>query len=74
MCTYSIFKSYSVRDVARNFKRGGHIFHIFQAYFFGRINLKLLEKQEKLSEGPGASPRKKFGNLHAAYNAYFSAF
>ena len=36
--------------VARNFKRGrGHNFHIFcQAYFFGRTNLKLIKKQEKL--------------------------
>ena len=35
--------------VARNFKRGRHNFHIFSSvFFFGRTNLKLIEKQEKL--------------------------
>ena len=34
--------------VARNFKREGHNFHIFSASFFGRTNLKLIKRQEKL--------------------------
>ena len=34
--------------VARNFKKGGHNFHIFfKRIFFGRTKLKLIEKQEK---------------------------
>ena len=37
----------SARGGARSFK-GEHNFHIFQAYFFGRSNLKLIEKIEKL--------------------------
>ena len=41
----------STSGVARNFHRaeGGHNFHIFfKSLFFGRTNLKLIEKQKKL--------------------------
>ena len=43
-------------DLARNFKRVGHNFHLFfkRFYFFGGTNLKLIEKQEKLLGDPGA--------------------
>ena len=35
--------------VARNFTGGGHNYHIFSSvFFFGRTNLKLIKKQEKL--------------------------
>ena len=35
--------------VARNFTGGGHNYHIFSSViFFGRTNLKLIKKQEKL--------------------------
>ena len=36
--------------VARNFEKGGggHDFHIFCRLLFGRTNLKLTKKQEKL--------------------------
>ena len=49
--------------VARNFKGGGHNHHIFlKRIFFGRTNLKLIEKQEKPQ---GMLPWKIFENLHA---------
>ena len=47
---------------ARNFKRGGSIISTsFQAFFlfFGRINLQMIEKQERLYGGSGGMvPRK----------------
>ena len=56
--------------VARNFKRGrvGIISTFFvKRIFFGRTNLKLIKKQEKLSGGSGGMlPRNIFENLHAA--------
>ena len=46
------FSSLTIRagsGVARNLKRGGDIISaFFQAYFFGRTNLKLIKKQENL--------------------------
>ena len=50
-----------ISGVARNFKRGGGgiISTFFSSVFFGRTNLKLIEKQERLLRGPGAcSPGK----------------
>ena len=42
------------------------IFHIFQAHFFDRTNLKLIVKQKKALRGSGGMlPRKNFENLHA---------
>ena len=38
---------------ARNFERREPRGHKFPAYFFGRANLKLIKKQEKLWGGPG---------------------
>ena len=57
---------------ARNFKRrGGTFFTFFQRLFFGRTNLKLIKKQEKLyKEGPGACSPGKF----TCCNGNFSAF
>ena len=50
--------------VARNFKRrggGSHNFHVFcQTYFFGRTNLKLIKKQERLRGVRGHAPPKIF--------------
>ena len=43
-------------------KREGIISTFFQAYFFGRTNLMLIEKQERSG---GMLPRKVFENLHA---------
>ena len=44
-------------------KEGGHNFHtVFKRIFFGRTNLKLIEKQERLWRGPGG---KFFENVHA---------
>ena len=37
-----------VSGVARNFKRGSIVSTFFSASFFGRTNLKLIKKQEKL--------------------------
>ena len=53
---------------ARNFKRGGIISTFFQAYFFGRTNLKLVEKQlrEAIEGSGGMLLRKNFANLLAA--------
>ena len=52
--------------VARNFKRGGgHNFHIlFNRILFGRTDSKLIEKQEKLLGGPGASFPGKFLKIY----------
>ena len=51
----------SVSSVARNFIRGGggHNFAIFfKRIFFGRTNLRLIEKQKKtLGESGGMLPR-----------------
>ena len=53
--------------VAKIFMWGwGIISTLFQTYFFGRTDLKLIKKQEKLVGGPGGMlPRKMFENLHA---------
>ena len=63
------FLNVSRSVVAKNFKRerGDIIFTFFQAHsFFGRSNLKLIEKQEKLLGGSGGMlPRNIFENLQA---------
>ena len=59
---------------ARNFKRGAIISTFFLASFFcGRKNLKLIEKQEKLWEGPETCYSGKFLKFTCC-NGYFSAF
>ena len=51
--------------VARNFKRGSHNFATFyKSIFFGKTNLKLIEKQESLKEGLGACYLGKFLKIH----------
>ena len=43
----------------------GHNFHTFcQAYFFGRTDLKLIKKQEKLLGNPGACSPGNFLKIH----------
>ena len=52
--------------VARNFKRGGIISTIFEAYFFLVEQIRSCLKNKKSSRGSrGMLPRKNFENLHA---------
>ena len=45
--------------------KGHQISTFFQAYFFfGRINLKQVEKRKKAIEGPGACSSGKFLKIH----------
>ena len=68
MYVFCCSRCYSLRHetggVARHLKREGRaiISIFFEAYLFGRSNLKLVEKQEKLSGGPGVrlAPPKQF--------------
>ena len=65
MTRFSSLTTKGGSGVARNFKREGHNFHNFcQAYFFGRTNLKLIKKQEKLQEGPGACSPGNFSKIY----------
>ena len=51
--------------VARNFKRGSHNFDTFyKSIFFGKTNLKLIEKQESIKGGPGACSLGKFLKIY----------
>ena len=47
--------------VARNFKKG---WSIISTFLFGRTNLKLIEKQEKLCGGTGACSPEKFLKIY----------
>ena len=61
-CKRTAKKSYHVRTVAQRkiLKGGGTVSSFFQAYFFGRTNLKLIEKQERLQGVRGHTPPKHF--------------
>ena len=62
MCTRTLVHT----GVARNLKRGGSIISTYfsSVFFFGGTNLNLIEKQEKLSEGPGACSPGKFLKIY----------
>ena len=56
-------------------KKGGSIISTFfvEGIFFGRTNLKLIKKQEKLWGGPGTCSPGKFSKFTCC-NGYFSVF
>ena len=81
MHVFCCSRCYSLRretsGVARNLKREGRaiISIFFQAYFFfSRTNLTMIEKQERLSGGPGVCSPETILKIYMLYNGYFSAF